>query len=287
MKKTDFILYNGEKMPITDPVFGVTNRAIKFGDGFFESVLSYYEEVPFWGHHFERIKNAFYDYDMKTSTYSSKYLLNEILRLSKSNKFFGKVYTRISFFREDTGKYAPKKDSRVSYFMEQRFLGQQTFEINPKGLVLGCFTEYRKPVNRWSKYKKISADLFVFASMYSATYGFDDVFIVNDKGKIIETTHSNIFCLNENGKVYTPAISSGCVAGVMRRVIIDLLTNNSIEVVEVDGFEETDFEKAEELFLTNAIQGIKWVGAYKDKRFVKDLSVFLTEKLNTIYFNNL
>ncbi len=286
MKKTDFVLYNGEKLRITEPVFGVTNRALKFGDGFFESVLSYYEDVPFWGYHYGRIKNAFHDYEMKSTAYSSKYLLNEILRLSKSNKFFGKVYTRISFFREDKGKYAPEKNTKISYFMEQRFLGQQKFELNTKGLLLDNFTEYRKPVNRWSKYKKISADLFVFASIYSNTHGFDDVFIINDKGKIIETTNSNIFCLNENGKVYTPSVASGCVAGVMRRVIIDLLTNKGIDIVEVDGFDETDFENAEELFLTNAISGVKWVGAYKDKRFIKDLSVSLIEDLNSIYFND-
>jgi len=287
MKKTDFVIYNGNKFRITDPVFGIENRAFKFGDGFFESVFSYFDEVPFWGYHYSRISNAMHDYDMPGKLIpSSTTLLNEILRLSRSNKFYGKVYTRISIFREDRSKYLPDKNTKISYFLEQKFLGQDKFTLNTEGLRLGKFTEYRKPINKWSKYKKINSDIFVFASIFADKQGFDDVFIINANGKIVETTNSNIFCLNEDGKVYTPSIESGCVSGIMRRVVIDLLKSEGIAVIETEGFDDTGFSNTEELFLTNAISGIKWVGAYKDKRFIKDISRKLVEKLNSLYLGN-
>ena len=285
MKKHDFAIYNGKKIRITDFTYLSSNRAFKYGDGFFESIFSFYENVPLWEYHYIRIKNAFNDYGMYLPAYfNNTYFLNEIVRLLRSNKFFGKVYSRISFFREDNGKYTPQKKSKVSYFIEQQFLGQKKFEINTEGLILGKFTEYRKPINRWSKYKKISADIFVFASIYKETQGFDDVFILNEKGKIIETTNTNIFCLKEDGHIYTPSVESGCVDGVMRRAVIEILKSEGLKIIEVDGLEEKDFSKTEELFLTNAVNGIKWVKAFKNYRFFKKISVELVKKLNEKYF---
>ena len=72
----------------------------------------------------------------------------------------------------------------------------------------------------------------------------------------------------------------------MRRVVIDLLKSEGIAVIETEGFDDTGFSNTEELFLTNAISGIKWVGAYKDKRFIKDISRKLVEKLNSLYLGN-
>jgi branched-chain amino acid aminotransferase len=42
---------------------------------------------------------------------------------------------------------------------------------------------------------------------------------------------------------------------------------------------------ANEVFFTNSISGIKWVLAYKDKRYYSDNAKKLTDKLNKIAFN--
>ncbi len=284
MKLTDFVIYNGKKYRITDKLFGVYNRALRYGDGFFESVISFYDNVPFWGYHYTRIKEAFSDYEMETEDFlRSNYFLNELDRLRKSNKFFGRVYSRISFFREGSGKYLPGDDVKVSYLIEQKFLGQGGFKLNKKGLVVDVFSEYKKPVNKWSAYKKISAELIVIASMYASKNNFDDVLILNEKGNIIESTNSNVFCLSKSGVVYTPSLNSGCVKGVMRSVVLELLRKKGFKVVETDNFLMDHIREADELFLTNAVTGIKWVKAMGQKRFLKDLSLSLVRMLNEMY----
>jgi branched-chain amino acid aminotransferase len=45
-----------------------------------------------------------------------------------------------------------------------------------------------------------------------------------------------------------------------------------------------DIETADEIFLTNAIEGIKWILAFKNKRYYNKISKILTEKLNEIAF---
>jgi 4-amino-4-deoxychorismate lyase len=41
-------------------------------------------------------------------------------------------------------------------------------------------------------------------------------------------------------------------------------------------------KEADEVFITNATQGIQWVMGYGRKRYFNEISKFLTEKLNSI-----
>jgi len=43
--------------------------------------------------------------------------------------------------------------------------------------------------------------------------------------------------------------------------------------------------KADELFLTNVIDGIRWVGAIKDKRYFNVLSKWLMQEVKTLQVN--
>src|SRR5690606_40199328 len=56
-------------------------------------------------------------------------------------------------------------------------------------------------------------------------------FILNQHGFLCETMSSNVFVLYDE-KLYTPALSEGCVAGVMRNVVIKLAGDNGIPVIE-------------------------------------------------------
>ena len=77
--------------------------------------------------------------------------------------------------------------------------------------------------------------------------------------------------------ILTPALTEGCLAGVMRKNMIELLRNLEYKVVEGSVLTE-DLYRAEEVFLTNAIQGIRWCIAFREKRFYSSKTrVILTE----------
>ena len=115
------------------------------------------------------------------------------------------------------------------------------------------------------------------AGLYRKQKGVDDVLVLNQDGFLCESVSSNIFVWYD-GKLYTPALSEGCVAGVMRRVVIELAAENNYEVVEAQ-INPDIMHLADELFFTNAIQGIQWVLGYKKKRYFKRISKMLQEKL--------
>ena len=80
--------------------------------------------------------------------------------------------------------------------------------------------------------------------------------------------------------LYTPALNQGCIDGVMRRVVMDMAEEEGIPVVEAQISPEI-MKTADELFCTNAVQGIQWVMGYKQKRYFNKLSRILQEKLLT------
>jgi branched-chain amino acid aminotransferase len=43
---------------------------------------------------------------------------------------------------------------------------------------------------------------------------------------------------------------------------------------------------ADEVFLTNAVDGIRWVGAFREKRYYRDMSQKLVNLLNQLAFEN-
>lgn len=56
--------------------------------------------------------------------------------------------------------------------------------------------------------------------------------LINHIGNVIEATNANLFAV-KNGVLYTCPLAEGCVAGVMRAVIMEIATENRIAVYEV------------------------------------------------------
>lgn len=77
--------------------------------------------------------------------------------------------------------------------------------------------------------------------------------------RLVCATAANVF-LVRRGRLLTPQISDCGVAGVMREVVLDAARQLALEV-EVGDFGLADVERADELFLTNSVRGIRPVGA--------------------------
>jgi len=101
--------------------------------------------------------------------------------------------------------------------------------------------------------------------------------VLNAYGRVAETTIANIWWVRE-GRLFTPPLSEGCVAGVMRRWLLEALPASGYSVGEEpigpDGLEE-----AEEIFITNAIRGIQWVRDFRGFRFGCRLAAAIRDEI--------
>jgi 4-amino-4-deoxychorismate lyase len=77
-------------------------------------------------------------------------------------------------------------------------------------------------------------------------------------GRLVCATAANFFLVRD-GRLLTPDIRDCGVAGVMRGIVLAAASDLSLPS-EVTDLVAADLEKAEELFLTNAITGVRAVG---------------------------
>ena len=106
----------------------------------------------------------------------------------------------------------------------------------------------------------------------------DDLLIQNNKLGIIEGSSSNLFIVS-NGVLYTPSLDLGCLGGTMRMQIINLAIANNIKVYECN-ITPQNLLVADEVFLTNAVSGVIWVGSYRTKRYFNSMAKQFINLLN-------
>ena len=273
------INYNGKLFPADQPIFGAENRSFRYGDGFFESIRMINGKCPFLNDHVERINLSLQLLRMEPEqSYSLLFFEKQIKELSQESHIKnGRI--RISIFRSGGGYYKPNS-AHPDYLMEIEPLEAESFELNDRGLVVGICEPYRKDFNLLSPLKSSNALIYVMASQYYIEKGWDDCIILNSAGRVVEATSSNIIVF-KNNILYTPAFTEGCVAGIMKEIIISIANKLDIDFQPAEL--ELDFIKdADEILLTNAVQGIKWIGKWEDRFYKNDLAKVLVEKLNEL-----
>tara|TARA_B110000459_G_scaffold120142_1_gene132439 strand:- start:4535 stop:5089 length:555 start_codon:yes stop_codon:yes gene_type:complete len=175
------------------------------------------------------------------------------------------------------GTYKPETN-QISFLIEASSLVDNKYILNKKGFLVDIYKEYTKPINKLSTFKSSSSLLYVLASISSKENNLDDHLILNENNQIIESTNSNIFLLVEDN-IITPPVESGCINGVMRLEIIKIIKELGINIIE-SNIEKEDLSKAKEIFLSNVINGIIWVGGYESKRYYNLISKKIIENLN-------
>ncbi len=84
--------------------------------------------------------------------------------------------------------------------------------------------------------------------------GLDEVVLLNERGEIAECTSANIF-IAQGDQVYTPPLSSGCLPGVTRALLLEEIHLPGLTVAEKILFKE-DLEAADEIFITSTTRDL-------------------------------
>lgn len=255
------------------------NRSFRYGDGIFETIRVSNQQILWSKIHYSRLVQASNMLEMNIDeTFTHAYFNSVISKLYQANHPNGEAARiRFSLFRNDGGYYTPERLD-ASFIIESEKLPTELYVLNQSGLSLTTYPLQKKPSDSFSMIKSSSALLYVMASRYRQKEGYDDCLILNTDGFVAEATSSNVF-LYKDGVLYTPGLDQACVDGVMRRVICRLAPEMGYQVVE-KAMRISEFEAAEELFLCNAISGVKWVGQFNHSRYGNTLAGMLQERIN-------
>lgn len=275
-----YILHNDEFFTADQAVIKASNRGFKFGDGLFESMRMCNGKLQFATLHADRLKAGMKALKMEGYALLDDYFLKQkTAELLKKNKINGNARFRLSIYRDGEGLYTPQSN-KIGYILEVIPLEEPYYELNKKGLSIDVYDELSKPINKLSNYKTSNALLYVMAALYQKQYRLDEAFLLNQNGFLCESTSSNIFVVYQK-QIYTPALSEGCVSGVMRNVVLQLAKSHNLPLIEAQISPEI-LNEAEEVFVTNASSGIRWVMGYGRKRYFNEVAKSLSAKLNAL-----
>ncbi|MFM1930709.1 MAG: hypothetical protein RL226_12, partial [Bacteroidota bacterium] len=264
-----YVFNEGQFVPADGFSLRTSNRGFRFADGFFETIRVVHGKPLFLDHHYSRILEALAAYKMtRPLHFTAQKLEAEIAELLSRNSIHAGGRVRLTITRKSAGFYLPE-NREMEYLIEAFPLDNDLFELNKEGLKIDVYPEMKKDINKLSMFKNIDAKLYVLASLFAQDHGLDDALIQNFRGSIIETTHSNVFLVS-NGVLYTSTLQDGAIAGIMRMQIINLALDHGIKVYECT-LNPQNLLAADELFITNAIQGIQWVGSYRTKRYYSEM----------------
>lgn len=278
-----YVNNNGEIIPNSGATIAAGNRSYLYGDGLFESIRIMNGKPINVVNHFNRLVEGSKVLKMRIPAFfTSSFFEDKIKELVQLSGITEGGKCRISIDRAPGGTYFPETNE-VSYFIEVYPYDANYFELNSKGLEVDIYADLKKQKNYLSNFKTKNGLIYVMCAIAARDKNLDDLLISNEKGGILESSNSNIFVVS-NGVLYTPGLEEGCLAGTMRMQVINLAISHGIKVYECNILPQ-NLLAADEIFLTNAIRGISWVGGYRTKRYFNVISRKIQAYLNDYWEN--
>lgn len=235
-------------------------RGLYYGDALFESIRVFDGRIPLMSGHWERLFKGLVSMGYNVPTHwSADYFAKEILRVA-----YGNARVRLTIWRSPGGLYDPLDDT-PQFLITAKELINNAFDGYSEGLSIGLSEGVRLSVDSLSGLKALNGARYVAAAKEARANGWDDAIILNCREQVCEATSSNIFWI-ANHQVCTVPLSDGPVTGILRNLLLRILPASGYPVLEKSiHFEE--LQAADEVFLTNAVRGIRWVRQCEGKVF--------------------
>jgi branched-chain amino acid aminotransferase len=254
---------NGELLTPENATLTTDNRGFKYGDAIFETIKANKSKVFFWEDHYFRLMASMRMLRMRIPMeFTLEFLQDEIAKtinsIDSSSPFFR---VRLTVFRKDGGFYTPKTNE-INYSIEvseTNYQLQETYKLD-------LYKDFYNYSGLLSTVKTNNRVVNTLASIYAKENDLDNCILINERKGVAEVTNGNIFVVKGN-VVKTPTLSEGCIKGIARKNVIEILQKNKEYILEETTISPFEIQKADEVFITNAIMGIQPVSQYKKKKF--------------------
>ena len=141
------------------------------------------------------------------------------------------------------------------------------------------FKDYFIAPNLLSTLKTNNKAINVVGSIFAKENNYDNCLLLNTNKNIIEALNGNVFLVNDN-IIKTPPLADGCLKGIIRDQLIDMISkSDNYDLIETS-ISPFELQKADEIFITNVIQGIKSVTKFRKKTYTTEVAKKIQNNLN-------
>ncbi len=271
-----YINFNGKIIDANEPIIAAQNRGLRYGDGIFETIKLKNGNLILSDEHFARLWKGMQLLQFEIpKLFSPEKLEADILQLAAKNKLTA-ARVRLTIIRSDGGIYDAKNNT-PNYIIEAIPLPEDNGPLNSNGLQLCIFNDAKKSIDTFSNAKTNNYLPYFMGAMFAKKQQCNDALILNTEGNICDSTIANIFFIKDE-IIYTPALTQGCVAGVMRKFLIDKIRALGFIVHESVVIKE-EILQADEFFLSNSIYNIRWVAGLESKSYTNNIIWKIVDEL--------
>jgi branched-chain amino acid aminotransferase len=271
---------NGNIIKKEDASISILNRGFNYGDAVFETIKVSHNKILFWEDHYFRLMASMRILRMEIPmNFTLEFLEKQIFDLVQSNNSSTKtIRIKLIVFRNSDGFYLPDNND-VSYVMSSKTLNEDFYHLQENNNVVDLYKDHYVSADLLSTLKTNNRIINVTGSIFAKENDLDNCLLLNTQKQVVEALNANLFLVKGN-TIKTPPLSDGCIKGVMRKQIIDIIKLIPDFVFEEASISPFELQKADELFLTNVIIGIQPITKYRKKEFNTEVARNLLGKLN-------
>lgn len=260
---TAFIL-NGKFQDLDSPSIPIDNRAFRYGDGVFETIRFQNKQPVLLQNHLQRWFEALSLFGFSIPTHlTAKRIEQEIRLLTEKNKL-NNARIRLTGFRDSGGLY-DVVNPNLCYAIESYPLDPFVSQLNSNGLRVCLYKDCIKSADAFSHTKNNNYLPYLLGARHAIQIKCNDALVFNQYHRVCDSTKANLFILNQN-EIITPPLSEGCIGGIMRMQLLETLPKLGFAVVEKP-ITESMLLESDSVFLSNAIQVLRWVGEIEQKSY--------------------
>jgi branched-chain amino acid aminotransferase len=169
--------------------------------------------------------------------------------------------------------------NEVSFLITAKKIEDDFYLLNDAEYEVDLFKDFYMSPSLLSTLKTNNKAINVIGSVFAKENNLQNCLLLNTDKQVIEALNGNIFLVKDQ-VIKTPPLTDGCLKGIMRKQLIDILK----QLPDYDLIEESmspfELQKADELWVTNVITGIQPITKYRKKTYVNTVAKVLLQKLN-------
>lgn len=242
------IYLNGKLVPKEQAAVSVFDHGLLYGDGVFEGIRFYAGRVFRLDDHVDRLYRSARAIALTIPVTPDEMSLAVLETIRANGLQDG--YVRLVVTRgEGSLGLSPKSCPNPTVFIIASTITLYPDEMYRKGLKLvTCATRRIAHGALSPMVKSLNYLNNIMAKIEAEQAGAGEGLMLNEQGYVAECTGDNVFVIRD-GRIVTPPISAGALAGVTRAVVFELARSLGIDIRE-ENITRYDIYTADECFLT-------------------------------------
>lgn len=273
------INFNGDILD-NNTLLSVNNRGLNFGDALFETIKVSHGRILFWEDHYFRLMASMRIMRMEIPmNFTMQFLEDQIQQLLKASSLQNATArVKLLVFRNEGGLYLPHTND-ISFLINVNALEDDFYLLKDGDYEVDLFKDFYVAPGLLSTLKTNNKAINVLGSIFSKENNLQNCLLINTDKQIVEALNGNLFLIKGH-TIKTPPLVDGCLKGIMRKQIMDILPSfPEYEFLEAS-ISPFELQKADELWITNVIVGIQPITKYRKKQFTNNFAKEVLQKVN-------